>query len=332
MLVRVLLALSNAPLQVVKNMLPLESTAVSTVFLRFSAHCASHRLRAPVLERMLARSDGGSRLASWREAAFRRVAASGVGMPAVAAVALQRDWRPVDGPFGFLATPVHFIAGNRDVRLHPQGILKIEPDEAEGLAHDFNRDMGNASQHLCLGRSGQLICVFDQQCLAVTRDPEEALDRDIWEFLPKGADAPRVRLLMSEIEMWLFEHRVNRARAARGAPTLSGLWLWGGGPLISTLPALDGWVAGSDAFFGAFSARTAFAKTAGSGVIVLKDSPGTAEWQDIDTRWILPALAALRAGRISQLQISAADRCFSLSPLATWRVWRRTRPWWQYFE
>ena len=35
--------------------------------------------------------------------------------------------------------------------------------------------------------------------------------------MPRGPDAVRVRRLMSEMEMWLFDHAVNESRrAARG--------------------------------------------------------------------------------------------------------------------
>jgi hypothetical protein len=155
------------------------------------------------------------------------------------------------------------------------------------------------------------------------------LDRRIEEYLPTGADAPRLRQLMSELEMWLFEHGENSARAAAGLPRISGLWLWGGGAPLVSLPSVQGWAAGDDVYFSALSAQRS--ETSDSGVIVAAATPGSNEWHDIESRWLKPAAAQLRAGRLSRLEISAGDRCFSLTARAIRRFWRRSKPWWESF-
>jgi hypothetical protein len=158
------------------------------------------------------------------------------------------------------------------------------------------------------------------------------VDKDIGEFLPTGSDAARLRRLMSEIEMWLFEHSVNRMRAARRAAAVSGLWLWGGGATLSQLPQLVGWTAGHDVLFGAFPARTDYPRAAGSGVVVLEQTPGAEDWPEAESRWLRPTLADLGAGRIEEARLSAGERCFSVSARWRRRFWRRTRPWWESFD
>jgi hypothetical protein len=72
------------------------------------------------------------------------------------------------------------------------------------------------------------------------------------EYLPSGDGAGAYRQLVSEIEMALYEHEVNRRRQADGKPPVNGLWLWGGGvapaqetvahpPLFSDDPLLTGY-------------------------------------------------------------------------------------------
>jgi hypothetical protein len=182
-----------------------------------------------------------------------------------------------------------------------------------------------------------------------TRDPEDVLDQHIENYLPAGPDAPRLRRLMSEVEMWLFEHAVNRTRLADAAPAVNGLWLWGGGPALASLPPVEGWTAGADPFFTAFGARperggrtlqrtpqepagAAGTSRAASGVVVIDAEPGTDAWRDAESRWLERSFADLRAGRIARLDLSAGDRCFSVRGRWNWRPWRRRKAWWEFFQ
>jgi len=302
-----------------------------TLYLRFSVDSESGPKRCPVLERALAVSHGVAVATNWRADAAALIAPAGCAIPSIANAVWVRGGEPTTG-YGYLATPVNLVAGLRDVRLHAQGVLLMKNHEAEALAADFNRIMNGSGHRLQVVRSGQLICLFNQPVHADTCDPESALGRDIWGFQPTGPDATRLRLLMSEIEMWLFDHPLNKARAERGLPTISGLWLWGGGTLSLPLPALQGWVGGDDVLFGAFPMQQVFPdRILSSGVVVVKECPGTEPWAEVERRWLRPALVALRIGRISRLYLSAADRTYSLRPLLSWRLWRRARPWWEYF-
>ena len=151
---------------------------------------------------------------------------------------------------------------------------------------------------------------------------------------PVGADvdgAARLRQLMSEIEMWLFEHAVNGARTAGAAPAVNGLWLWGGGPALTSLPAVAGRTAGNDVFFRAFESRPGLPHAAASAVFVIDAEPGTDQWRDAESRWLKSSVAALRAGRIERLVLSAGTRCFSVSARWRRRFWRRSKPCWGYF-
>jgi hypothetical protein len=300
------------------------------VYFRFAARGAAELQRAPLLERLLARADSSGE-PDWRAAAFRRICPS-ESMPAVAAAALYAELGAVDGTWVFMATPVHYVAATSSVRLPREGVLQLEQSEARELAADFSRLWRGGGLKLVAGTRGTLYCVFDKPMQASTEDPQAVLGRDIWDFLPTGADAPELRRVMSEIEMWLFEHAVNRVRAVRAAADLSGLWLWGGGAMLPGLPPLRGWTAGGDALFGAFPARSQFLCGAGAGVVVLDEVPGSAQWPEAESRWLRPALAELRAGRIAHVDLSAGHRCHRLSAHWNWRFWRRTRPWWESFD
>ena len=307
---------------------------MSSQYFRFLSRSAEPR-RSAFLEQLLARADGGRLVSDWRADAFRVIAPQAL-WPGVAPAALRADGAAVDAAavdapaasaaWVCLATPVHYVADMTSVRMPQGGILSLKQADAETLALDFNRVWNGSGIRLAAGASAHLYGIFDQTLNVTTRDPEDVLERHIEEYLPAGADAPRLRQLMSEIEMWLFEHEVNSTRAHVGAPRVSGLWLWGGGAPLASLPRVQGWAAGDDVFFSAFKGEKS-----DSGVIVASQAPGEGGWRDMESRWLEPAVAQLRAGRLSRLDLSAGERCVTLSARAVRRFWRRRKPWWEFF-
>jgi hypothetical protein len=302
---------------------------VSSQYCRFVVRGAS-RCRAPLLEQLLARADDWVPVADWRADAFRLIAPQAACMPAVAAAVLCADRGAVSAAWVCVATPVHYVAEMTTVRLPGDGMLSLTPAAAETLATDFNRVWKGSGIRMTATQSGQLLCIFDRAFEALTRDPENVLDRHIEEFLPTGADSAPLRQLISETEMWLFEHEANRARRELGLPAINGLWFWGGGAPIASLPTVRGWAAGDDLFFNAFSVSGNAESQC--GVVAAACVPGSDQWGEVESRWLRPALDQLRAGKIQRLQISAADRCFTLTARALRRFWRRSKPWWESFE
>lgn len=308
---------------------------MSIHYYRFTHRGAGSPQRAPLLERLLARADTSTVVTDWRADAFRLIAPQSA-MPGVGAAALCAEQGLVDAASVFIATPVHYLAEMSNVRLAGDGILSLSRAEADALAADFNRVWHDAGIRLICGRSQtprapDLFCVTDRVLDAATRDPEDVLDRHIEDYLPAGPDAPRLRRLMSEIEMWLFEHAVNQERAARSAVPVSGLWLWGGGAMLAALPPINGWTAGQDPLFGAYPAKTQFPRAGSSGVVVLQ-APGADDWPDAVSRWLRPTLAELRAGRIEEARVCAGERCYRVRSKWHWKFWRRNRPWWESFD
>jgi hypothetical protein len=281
---------------------------------------------------LVARASASVRAANWRADAFRAIAPGEKTMPPIAAAALSASSGTPPGAWGFIATPVYFSAGMTSVTMPRDGLVELRPEEAGALASDFNRTFVDAGMRLSVGRAAVLVCVFDQALEVTTHDPEDVAGHDVFGYQPAGADAPRLRRLMSEIEMWLFDHAVNRARTGDGRRPVTGLWLWGGGSTGSTMPSVQGWTAGTDPFFAAFGQAKRFPREAGPGVVVCTDQPGSNTWPDVEQQWLIPAVAALQSGRIKRLDLSAAERRFSIGKGAILRFWRRPRPWWESFD
>jgi hypothetical protein len=296
---------------------------VSTHYFRLIRRGDFQRQRYRLLERLLAGADASAPVKDWRAEAFRVIAAPLTEMPGIGAAALCAEQARVAAGSVFVATPVHYLAEMSSVRLPADGILSLRQSEAESLCADFNRVWHDAGVRLIAGRYADLLCAADRSITVTTHDPEDVLDRPIENYLPSGTAAARLRGLMSEIEMWLFEHPVNGDRTAGGAPAVNALWLWGSGPALTSLPRVVGWTAGDDVFFRAFAARAALPDGAGSGVIVAAAEPGTG---------LENSVADLACGRIERLQLSAVNRVFSVSARWRRRFWRRLKPWWEHFE
>jgi hypothetical protein len=310
---------------------------VASQYFRFLASGAVEPRRSGLLEHMVARADVVRRCNDWRADAFRLMAPDASFVPAVASAALFADCGPVEAAWVCMATPVNYVAEMSSVRLSQDGILALTPRMAETLAADFNRIWSGSGVKLRAGAraprasaprtSAQLYCIFDEILNVTTRDPQEVLGRHIEEYLPSGADAPRLRKLMSEIEMWIFEQAANGADRSR----INAFWLWGGGTPLESLPSLPSWFAGDDVYFSALARGSPGSEKSDSGVIVTSTTPGSEEWSEIESRWLKPAAAQLRSWRLSRLDLSGGEACVTLRARALPRFWRRRKPWWESF-
>lgn len=328
---------------------------MSIVYIRFAARRFAARQRSPLLERLVAGASGSARVLDWRAEALRVIAPVAQRLPSVAAGALSAanlhapaaaaSSAAPSGVWGCIATPVHLSAGMNSVMMPQDGLLELSREEAEALAGDFNRVFAGAGTRLQVARGAILVCVFDQAFEVTTHDPEAVMGRDVFAFQPTGIDAPRLRRQMTEMEMWLFDHAVNRARARNASKPVTGFWLWGGGAmdsvpavldiaiaLRSAAPSVRAWTAGRDPFFAAFGEQTQFPRGTGPGVVVCVAQPGSEMWPEVEQRWLAPALAALRSGKIRRVDLSAAERRFTVGRAPNLRFWRRPQPWWQSFE
>jgi hypothetical protein len=340
---------------------------VATVYFRFAAHGSDAPLRAPLLEALLARAARSVSIVDWRVDALRVIvpemaaAPDAKDLPSVAAIALNGS---STARWACVATPMHLDAGLSTVSLPPDGLLELQTDEAIELMQSFNRTFGGELVQMRVGAAATLICEFDQPLNVTTHDPETLVGHDLFGAQATGPDASHLRRLMSEIELWLFDHAVNRVRSAAGKATLNGLWLWGGGATNVRIPTVCGWAAGRDPLFAAFGEapewpgcneppRTGEPDRAGEpprsgeptrsgeppgsgeqrpGVIVTRSQPGGSEWADVEKCWLQPAAAALESGALATLDLSSAGRRYSINRGIHWRFWRRARPWWESFE
>jgi hypothetical protein len=172
----------------------------------------------------------------------------------------------------------------------------------------------------------------------------QAIGTNIPRHLPHGAEALRWHSWFNEIQMLFFEHPVNLAREARGAPPINGVWFWGGGIATpaSHVPFVQ--LCGDDELTRAFAHWAGIPLQNGAldtlpegttlwvwnGLSEAIQAADLDDWRSavmqFETQCAAPALAALQAGKFDQLRLDVlhptrAQR-FSLTRRDAWKVWR----------
>jgi hypothetical protein len=302
-------------------------------------------LRLPALETLLARADVAESH-DWRAWVGHRIGLSFPARIPVAAVARRANSAlssARDQGQWWLARCVHLEPGVDRIYLDKE-VPALEAGEWRELERGFDEAFSASGFRLMDGAGAQAYVLSAEALDADTVDPARVAGADILSSLPRGAAAPALKRLMTEIQMWLHDHPVNIARQDRGAPTVSGLWIWGGGaspPMPrATLTALRS----EDAFL-----RGLWTLGGGEGqpvpcsfqaldlardeamIVAVASAPvpskSTAQvWSDLERDWFAPALAALRGRKIACLQLHLNDRLLSLTRWESWRWWRRARP------
>ncbi|MCK9382485.1 MAG: hypothetical protein M0P95_15655 [Sulfuritalea sp.] len=184
------------------------------------------------------------------------------------------------------------------------------------------------------------------------QDLPEAVGRAA-ALLPLDAAHAAWRHAISEAQMLLHAHPVNQAREAAGRPLVNSLWPWGGGRLpefdnsattsvhdalwsndpvaqgIARLLQIDG-----TALPAGFSSAVARRPLALHPALEHPARTGDATiWREqlarLEADWLVPALGALRSGRLGALRVLApgdlASAELQVSRRDLWKFWRKPR-------
>jgi hypothetical protein len=306
---------------------------------------AAGRPRLPALETLLANARRSEQPGGWRAALALRFGAALAGLSPAALVARAAGEIAVPaaatGTAAWLATPVHYFAGLDSVHLHPAGLLELSPQDQAALVTEFDAVFGGASWQLHATGTRELL-LLGPLLEADGGDPAEFLGSKLTREQPGGAQPGQLRRLGVEIEMWLYEHSLNRRRQAAGELPVSGLWLWGSRPLASgrdqrhasggAVPLLQGRDTFAEALWRLLGAAAAelpekFATSPTPAARVVLYPAGAADFERFESDWLAPALQALRSRALSGIELLAGRHVFRLRRLALARFWRTCAPW-----
>ena len=308
---------------------------------------ATPGLVLPALQTLLARGTRIARPDEGTEAA----------LCAACGIARQQDWplAPItlvaDGGAGegywLRADPVHLRVMRDRIVLADSSSFVLSQQEADALAASIGQHFGDDLRVLPLHPTHWYLQVALAPDLRTT--PLSVVSgRDIQPLQPQGEDARRLRGVLNELQMLLFEHPVNQAREARGELPVNSVWLWGGGT-APAVPAQKTAIFAQDATaraLGAFCGsavhllppqlEAGLLKTA--GIVVLDaltpagqcgDAYGWRESiRELEQNWFGPLLAALRT--LDSTGVCLLDptsgKALQLHARDAWKIWRRPRP------
>jgi hypothetical protein len=299
-------------------------------------------LALPALDWLLRFSREPGSITDWRPWLARELDAAALADWPVAHVCSLAAG--VDPAGTWVATPVALEARLDHVRLRDRGILRLPLDQVIELMREFQASFG--PETLAAGKDDALLLKGGPAADPHTTDPARLLDSDVGAALPQGDRASELRRLTAEIEMWLPGTRTNAARERAGQPTITSLWLWGGGKRVAGDAPSPGGASvfelfGSDLF--ACSLATLLGRDlvrlaperfekAGLGpdafvVLAPMSGPTNQSLRALEANWFEPVRDALSAGALDSFRLVANDRVFEIAPRAGWKFWRRRRTW-----
>ncbi|MGE0113482.1 MAG: hypothetical protein AB7T07_01150 [Steroidobacteraceae bacterium] len=228
--------------------------------------------------------------------------------------------------------PVHLQAGLDDLRLVWPPVPTPE-EEAQLLAslQPLMTLAGFDLQASPGGRPGAWYLHTQRALLLTTYSPRSGYASRLYDIMPQGDDSAELRRLMTEAQMLLHDHPVNRRREQRGVPGLNALWFWGAAPLELVTQSTTLRVLGNEPYVQGLcehlhltcwplppDARALLDVDAGRQLLVLP----TESLAVLDTQWFQPLQTATRRGAIEQLDIHLDHWRVRLQG-GRWRQWRR---------
>ena len=261
-----------------------------------SEGCSSalHSLKLPQLEKLLSRLTA-ERLDTGDELSLspphERALARALGLPVqdglIPWAALQSH---ADGAWGFV-TPCHWQVGSKHVAMSGPALADFPAQESQALLAAMQPYFAEDGITLRYDQPERWLARGDAFAGLATASLDRVVGRNVASWMPDTHSAVNLQRLQSEMQMLLYSHPVNDARAARGVPPVNSFWLSGTGslPQPSRQPAVE---------------AEPLVITALRDAALREDWAAWAKaWQAIDATQSVTLLAALDRGESSQLTL-----------------------------
>jgi len=241
------------------------------------------------------------------------------------------------GAYVLRADPVTFVAGRDDVMLAGR-VDDLSPQEASSLVDMLNRHFAGDAIAFHAPRTDAWFLTA-RESVPVETDALRP-NEPIAPHLPRGPHGATWRRWLSEMQMLLHEHPVNRAREEDGRAQVTGIWMSGGGTLSPTVTARHAAIHAATSRAG--DVVTGIARVADLAVtappagfdalprradaMVVLGNVGDA--QAIERSWLSPALVALERGNLDHVSIVAINgdaRSYESGRPSWWRRMRARR-------
>ncbi len=237
------------------------------------------------------------------------------------------------------ADPITMVAGRDDVLLAGR-VDDLSAADAEALIAMLNAHFAGDGLNFAAPRPDAWFVQFDDLPVPQTT-PLAEVHGALHAQQPRGEHAARWKRWNSEMQMLLHEHALNVARERHGQAPVTGLWIAEAGPAVPSAGGTNlDWFATTDRA-GDVARGLALAQNrraalppaslaqwpaTGNAVVILSPLHTADDLQATADAWLLPTLAALDHGTITELSIAADDDhdAFVWTPRAAkwWSRWR----------
>ena len=143
-----------------------------------------------------------------------------------AALAWQQSGNEPGIAYWLYAAPVHLVLQRDSFSLVAPVPLHLEKTEIDALTSAFNQHFNQNDMQFSWYENRWFLSLQNDPQIE-TKPPEQAINKNIAEFLPMGEGAMRWAKFQNELQMLLFEHPVNLARDAKKLPVINSLWCYG---------------------------------------------------------------------------------------------------------
>ena len=133
----------------------------------------------------------------------------------------------------------HWQINADHVAMQEPGSLQVTPDESRTLMDAMREFFAEDGITLHPGPDGTWLAQGGLFSELPTASLERACGNKVDAWLPRHAQAKPLRRLQNEMQMLLYTHPVNDARAARGLPTINAFWASATGALPASATGLQ---------------------------------------------------------------------------------------------
>lgn len=271
--------------------------------------------------------------------AFEHALCRHFGMPAelpgLAAISWLGEVQDAADDHLMYADPVHMSLQRDYFSMAYPAPLALSESDVEQLQQALNQHFTQDNIRFCVAGSGRWYVRLKRPAAMTTSLLSAVVGRDVRGYQPEGADAAYWRSISNEVQMLLHEHAVNQARESRGKLAVNSLWFSGTGSVPATLKSSLTAVFGNQALL---KGLARLADVCSSDVPLdpaghLRDIAGEQllllDVTEVDA-WILPLTQALRARKISTLNLNLLLPGYvhssQIKPLDLWKFWRKPKP------
>lgn len=245
----------------------------------------------------------------------------------VAALTRQADMGDAADALWLRADPAHIVPDMHGARLMAHGTaMALEHADAQALLPALQPLFDEAGLLLDAPRPGRwYLRLPEQSTLADFADPDLVLGDDLFAHLPEGQEGRRWRALLTEAQIILHQHPLNRDRIAQGKPTVNSLWFWGGGRLPHAVVTPFRHIRSHDALLQALGLAAGCTLQAGSETPgdVLIDLRHLRSRDSFAEEALRPLLQAIRQRELDALTLDFEDgQRYRLLRSQRWRFWR----------